>query len=603
MINKNIMRVIAYTILFVTILISLGSFVYTGYASNTTKLYSFFASLGYFWLVLWFILGLPSWILSKIINKAKVFYSFITLYISAIIISLVVDLIVFSQYRFHVNAAMIDLFLHGGKTISFSTTMWIELIGITLLIVTGSGLIIFAASKMNDKFKSLKPFNYSLLAILLVTQTIYMFAASLNHINIISSKEYLPLFYPLQATKFMDKIGFTAPNDKIKIDFATTRLNYPLNKTTFAQSNEPRKNIIFLLSDSLRAEYFNEDVMPFTWKWAQDKMIFENHFSPSNCTRTGIFSLFYSLPPSYWHPFFSTETAPIFITHLQELGYDIQAFATAPLDHPEFTETVFASVKDLRIGSNGNTVADADMNSFDDFNKYLVKRDETGDKRPFMAFVFYDAPHAFQYGEGCEKFQPAWKEMNYIGLNNSTEKLPVINLYKNSIYYIDKLFGKSLEALKEHNLIDNSIIIVSSDHSQEMNDSGKNFWGHNSAFTDAQTKVPLIIHWPGKQSFKEERRTAHYDIVPTLLEEEFNLTSDKSDFCIGLNLFKDKIEDRKWFIMGSYSKTAIKEEDRIIEINGIGLINFYDNKYDQHPDTTRTHNIYESLKLMSKFLK
>ena len=284
-------------------------------------------------------------------------------------------------------------------------------------------------------------------------------------------------------------------------------------------------------------------------------------------------------------------------------GYLLLYSEDVAADHPEFTETVFASVKDLRIGSDGNTVADADMNSFDDFNKYLIKRDETGEKRPFMAFVFYDAPHAFQYGEGCEKFQPAWKEMNYIGLNNSTEKLPVINLYKNSIYYIDKLFGKSLEALKEHNLIDNSIIIVSSDHSQEMNDSSKNFWGHNSAFTDAQTKVPLIIHWPGKQSFKEERRTVHYDIVPTLLEEEFNLTSDKSDFSIGLNLFKDKIEDRKWFIMGSYSKTAIKEENRIIEINGIGLMNFYDNKYDQHPDTTRTPNIYESMKLMSKFLR
>lgn len=597
------MRIIAYVIFIITLLVSFCSLGYTSYASLLTKVYSFLASIGYFWLFFWIIIGLPSWILSKITDKAKIFYSLITVYISAIIVSFAVDLIVFSQYRFHINTTMIDLFLYGGKTISFSTTMWLELIGIILLLIFGSIAIIFIASKINNKFKCLKPFNYSFLAILLITQTIYMFAASLNQVDIISSKEYIPLFYPVQATKFMDKIGFTAPDNKIKIVFTNSRLNYPLNKIDFAQSNKSFKNIIFLLSDSLRAEYFNEDVMPSTWKWAQNKLIFENHFSTSNCTRTGIFSLFYSLPPSYWHPFFTTQTPPVFITHLQELGYDIQAFATAPLDHPEFTETVFASVKNLRIGSTGNTVADADMNSFDDFKKFLAKRDETGDDRPFMAFIFYDAPHAFQYGEGCEKFQPAWKEMNYLELSNSTEKLPVVNLYKNSIYYIDKLFNKSLEVIKEHNLIDNSIIIVSSDHSQEINDSGKNFWGHNSAFTDAQTKVPLIIHWPGKQPFKESRRTTHYDIVPTLLEEEFNLTSDKSDFSIGLNLFKDKIEDRKWFIMGSYSKTAIKEENRIIEFNGIGLINFYDYKYDLHPNTTRTPNIYESLILMSKFLK
>ena len=68
-------------------------------------------------------------------------------------------------------------------------------------------------------------------------------------------------------------------------------------------------------------------------------------------------------------------TFDVLFRYLQELGYDIQAFATAPLDHPEFTQTVFASVKNIRIGSNGKNVAEADMNSFDDFNKYLIKRD------------------------------------------------------------------------------------------------------------------------------------------------------------------------------------------------------------------------------------
>ena len=259
---KNTMRITAYAISLVAFLISLGSFIYTGYASNATKVYSFFASLGYFWFILWFALGLPIWILSKIITKAKVLYSFLTLCISTIIVSLVIDLIVFSQYRFHVNAAMIDLFLHGGKTISFSATMWLELIGIIISIIFGSGLIIFTASKMNDKIKSLKPINYSLLAILIATQIIYMFGISLYKVDIISAKEYIPLFYPLQATKLMAKLGISAPKESIKINLTSTRLNYPLNKPTFVNDEKPRKNIIFLMSDSLRGEYFNEEVMP-----------------------------------------------------------------------------------------------------------------------------------------------------------------------------------------------------------------------------------------------------------------------------------------------------------------------------------------------------
>ena len=58
------------------------------------------------------------------------------------------------------------------------------------------------------------------------------------------------------------------------------------------------------------------------------------------------------------------------------------------------------------------------------------------------------------------------------------------------------------------------------------------------------------------------------------MKHEFNLTSNIADFSVGMDLFTDKLEDRKWFITGGYNTQAIKEEDRIIEITSMGILKF-----------------------------
>lgn len=597
------MRIVALVIFICSVIGALGTIIYTNSAEMLTKVYSFFASMGYYFLLLWLLIGLPNLIVSKICKNEKLRILFLALNIDVIAMAMVVDLIVFSQYRFHVNAAMLDLFFHGGQTITFTGTMWLQLFGMVILLLLFGCGVIYWSYRIEKRVKSLKAFNYSMIGILLITQVIYMFAMASYKIEIIASKEYIPLFQPLQANKFIEKLGFAVNKNDIKVNSSGTRLNYPLKELVYSDNGVSHKNIIFLLTDSLRSDVLNAEVMPNTWNWAQDKCIFTNHFSCSNCTRTGIFGLFYSLPPSYWHPFFMTNTPPVFIKRLQELGYDIQAFASAPIDHPEFTETVFASVRPIRVSSKGNSNLECDEDCIKDLKSYLEKRDEMADKRPLMLFVFFDSPHGFNFDKKLKKFEPSPDEMNYIGLSNNTDRNEIMNLYKNSVYTTDNLFAITLNLLKKHNLADDSIIVVSSDHGQEINDSNKNFWGHNSAFNDAQTKTALVIQWPGKEHYIENRKTTSYDIVPTIMKHEFNLTSNIADFSVGMDLFTDKLEDRKWFITGGYNTQAIKEEDRIIEITSMGILKFLTEKYDNHPNQERTPNIYEALQLMSKYLR
>jgi membrane-anchored protein YejM (alkaline phosphatase superfamily) len=39
-------------------------------------------------------------------------------------------------------------------------------------------------------------------------------------------------------------------------------------------------------------------------------------------------------------------------------------------------------------------------------------------------------------------------------------------------------------------------VIVTSDHGEEFNDTGKNYWGHNGNFSPYQVAVPLLVRGP-----------------------------------------------------------------------------------------------------------
>ena len=112
-----------------------------------------------------------------------------------------------------------------------------------------------------------------------------------------------------------------------------------------------------------------------------------------------------------------------------------------------------------------------------------------------------------------------------------------MNRYKNSVHYIDSLIGQLFAELKERGLDQNTIIIVSGDHGQEINDTRHNFWGHNSNFAKYQTRVPLLVWWPGMKGGEKAYRTSHYDIVPALLTHALNCSNPPSDYSSGYDLF------------------------------------------------------------------
>ena len=341
--------------------------------------------------------------------------------------------------------------------------------------------------------------------------------------------------------------------------------------------------------------------MPNTWQFAKENVRFNNHYSNGNNTRHGIFSLFTGLPGKYWTSSLTTGTPGILISALQKRNYEIGIFTGAPLNMPEFHKSIFSTVRDLNVYPRGGSSVESDAFAVQDFKKW-----QSGLKpgSRFFSFIFLDSVHGYQFppGEKYEVFKPYWKSVNHMELNNSFDPAPYLARYKNAVRYTDDLIQEVLDYLNSKNLLDNTIVVISSDHGDEFNDNKLNFWGHGGNFTDAQIKVPLVIHWPGKKSANVEYVTSHLDLVPTLLPEVLGCSNSIQDYSVGTSIWKEAGR-RDWVYSTGWSRDAFVEPHRIVLINAAGALEFLDKTYRPTKDRTIPPYLSEVLKENSRYVK
>ncbi|MBC2595761.1 sulfatase-like hydrolase/transferase [Ruficoccus amylovorans] len=90
-------------------------------------------------------------------------------------------------------------------------------------------------------------------------------------------------------------------------------------------------------------------------------------------------------------------------------------------------------------------------------------------------------------------------------------------LYYGYVTWHDKQVGKVLDALRKNDELNNTVIIYTSDHGENMGEHG--LWWKNSGY-DSSTRVPLIISWPERWRGDQRRLEACslVDVVQTIAE-------------------------------------------------------------------------------------
>ena len=99
-----------------------------------------------------------------------------------------------------------------------------------------------------------------------------------------------------------------------------------------------------------------------------------------------------------------------------------------------------------------------------------------------------------------------------------------------------------------------------------------------------------------------EKRSSHYDIVPTLLAELFRCSNPETDYSSGRNLFSEN--QWNWLIVGSYYNYAVVEPDQTTVTYPWGYFEVRDGDYQiVNKPKLKTDLMSEALTEMSRFYK
>lgn len=530
------------------------------------SLYVFAAAAGVFFIghfLFQLLLVLPLQRISS--NLGKVAAYGLTL---VFLVALVTDTYVYQQYRFHINWPMIDLALVGGREVfSFSSGMMMKMCFLVACLALLAAALLWVSCRLSQRAKAV----WCCLLIVLgyvAVNCVSAYSVSQNVKSVTVLAERVPLYFPIRANRFLAKFGLIAVGeDKLSLDSHVGSFHYPLNPLTYGKGTD--LSVLILAIDSLRADVVDEKTMPNLTKFKEKSASFTDHYSAGNATRAGVFGLFYGLPPFYWHSALSTNIPAAMVTGFQKAGYDITAFTTATLMRPEFYATVFSSVRPIRMSSDqGNGVAERDLDSVNDFEAWLQTLDAN---KKFFSFMFLDSVHALDFPSDLKvPYEDYWKEVDRLELGPDFNPKQFFNRYKNSAYWQDVLIGRVVQTLEKAGRLDNTVVIVTSDHGEEFNDSKLNYWGHNGNFSAAQIKIPLVVYWPGMPTQVKDYRTTAYDVSATLMKRVLDVQNPLDDFTVGKDLFD--ASKREVFFVGSYNEDAVVAGDEVLLVKMSGAM-------------------------------
>lgn len=311
-------------------------------------------------------------------------------------------------------------------------------------------------------------------------------------------------------------------------------------------SNNNRPNVVFIIINAARADHlgtygYKRDTAPNIDRLAKKAVIFEQAIAQAHWTLPSLASILTSRYPHTLGIYERGQKIPEEELTLAEIlkryGYKTAAFVggldtDAAFGFAQGFDYYFDETKDSPIGSFKDIIPNA-----------IEWLKDNKNNKFFLLIHGYDVHPPFnQPAPYKDMYDPDYKgiidelPLDYsllknirkdsVFINGKTVKLSkedinhIIANYDAGISYADKLIGEFLNTIDNLDLSSNTIIIITSEHGEELLDHGSFDRFGKSNLYDEVIRVPLIIKNPNID-FKGERITNQVqliDIMPTILD-------------------------------------------------------------------------------------
>lgn len=314
-------------------------------------------------------------------------------------------------------------------------------------------------------------------------------------------------------------------------------------------SIKKKKNIIVLLVESLRSDQLpiyggTQNIMPSLQDIASKSVVFTNAYatsSHSNYSDVAPLSSHYPLRSINVHYYPENPTYPRVLLHdiLKPLGYKTAIISsqnehwgnmlnyldTGNLDfilHAENYNGVLRQSLANNSSPDDPLMGKRKQGKIDD--KFTVTEAinwiDKQNKQPFMIYMNlqsshfpYDISDSYLKDGNHDKVElPKFMGGNLGVIDRDAFK----KAYQNSLRYIDIHINRLIQHLKQNDLLDDTILVISADTATAFFEHGQ--WGNGGPLYDEVVKVPLFIYNKDQQHKIDHTLTSHVDVMPTVLD-------------------------------------------------------------------------------------
>ena len=476
------------------------------------------------------------------------------------------DRFVFNLYGFHFNGFIWNLITTRGgiesmgagqSSVASFTLIIVALVGIQAILLFA---VLGFASFRQALNRVLRGRRIILLVGLIVAcglfeRITYGVCTLRGYRPVLVASSACPMYMPTTITKIVKSLGMKVERpSSLNLDDTSLHSTYPrqpIQRQTLAHP----PNLVWLVSESLRWDMLDPEIMPNYWQLAQQGIWCRQHYSGGNGTRMAMFSMFYGLYGCFWFPIFEQQRSPVIMDVMQQAGYQMEMFTSASFTYPEFDRTMFRNVPPAKLHEGGTALQwRRDQEHVSELIEFIDKRDPA---KPFMTFMFFESPHSpYHFPKEAILRRDYVEDMNYATMDVHKDMSPIKNRYVNACHYLDSQLGRILTYLRERSLMDSTMIIITGDHGEEFMEKGR--WGHNSEFTEEQTRPPLAIWIPGAGHHEITRMTSHLDIPATILPH-LGVSNPPQDYSLGYDILGTT--PREYTVIADWNRLAYVDEN------------------------------------------
>lgn len=286
----------------------------------------------------------------------------------------------------------------------------------------------------------------------------------------------------------------------------------PVDESAFVGRKE-LPNVILIIYESFRHSALNPQLMKELDGWSQKGLRLDRHYSGSNCSHLGLFSLLYGRAPLGYHKTLDRNIPAQMLRSLRASGYEITFLTCGEtkgfrrLDRFINKQSCDNYILEGQFTLNSmKDWPDSDRRKLSHVQKIV---NGANGKPQFVFFYLVSSHYRYSFPPEFDVNKEAPRIWEF--LNPKAQIQNHLNRYANAMLFLEHEVMKLVRSLD----LTKNLIIITGDHGESMGEDG--VFTHGSRMSEIQMRVPFVMVGPGIEPRRIPTATVHMDVLPTVL--------------------------------------------------------------------------------------